>query len=133
MKKSVILRKLSRENPDALTQIQNLQRGKIYLVEGAPRLKNIPILVTHFYKNGVRFKPLTDFPSPVFWGVSLNVTPPSVPSTIRYAKVAHMTFKELRPTDLPLYLDKASKYMEEFFKNYKKGKTSCPSGTTSAS
>jgi hypothetical protein len=137
MKKSTVLLNLKHTDPAAFRQVLNLQRGRIYLVEGSQRLTDIPILLTHFYQRGIRFKPLVDFPAQswlMHFSLVMNTAgaplgnklppTPAVPSTLKYTKVGKLKFTEVKPEQLPLYLDKASKYMEEFFKNYKRGTTS---------
>ena len=129
MKKSTVLLNLKHTDPAAFRQVLNLQRGRIYLVEGSQRLTDIPILLTHFYRQGIRFKPLVDFPAQswlMHFSLVMNATgaplgklppTPAIPSTLKYDKVGKLKFSEVKPEQLPLYLDKASKYMEEFFKN----------------
>lgn len=107
-----------RDNKAIIAKVRSLERGKVYLVEGTKRLNNLPILLTHFYKNGIRFKPLCKYPNKVknIWGNVLTQEMPSVPMTIKYERLPGLTFKEMDPSDIPLYLNRASPYMEDFFK-----------------
>ena len=139
MKKSKI--NLSGMEPQAKALFQKIQRNKAYLVEksslrtyrGLRIQTNDPtgyaIWVTHFYKEGIRYKILSRPNGEDPWpGVSpspfnsffkqiklkeLNI------GTMYYDKLIGYKFTEVPPSQLPTYIDGATKFFEEYFRKVK--------------
>lgn len=80
--------------------IRRLHRRRLYMVPARMTSGKRLVLLTHFYRHGIRCLPLTDWP---------------VPFTIHYMKIPH-NLQEIPREDLPLYINKANKNLIKLLK-----------------
>jgi hypothetical protein len=128
MKKSKI--NLLGMEPQAKALFQKIQWNKAYLVEKSslwPRgskIRNDPtgyvIWVTHFYKEGIRYKILSRPNGGVgvspFYAFFKQLIEKLNIGTMYYDKLIGYKFTEVPPSQLPTYIDGATKFFEEYFR-----------------
>lgn len=98
--------------PEFLKMINALKRKGLYLIkrkftQDTPQL----VLFTHFYKTGLRFKPISEreLPFPTTW-----YKPEIKPFTISWENVSRYELTQTDEKEIPLFINKATPYLNEF-------------------
>ena len=103
MKKSEALKLV---DPRLYDRVKDLKRkGLYYLSSSNDAFDRTPVMITHFYKFGIRLKVLVNTPISNDTFYQLN-----------YRKMNRYTLDPMPIEDLPLYVDKANTNMSDAFK-----------------
>lgn len=105
MKKRIILEDLTKSGNSYLREyIAPLKRNALYIIDWHG--EEMLVKVTHFYKTGLRIKPLS---------APLRFRKKDNPSTIKYEHLFSHNFREASIEDAPLFMRDATKFFREPF------------------
>lgn len=97
MKKSKAIASL---DPNDKERVAPLQRHHLYYLTMSHSVINVPVLLTHFYSYGIKFKVL----------INCNISRNGY-YHIRYTRLSMYSLKPMHPEDLPLYAHCANEHM----------------------
>jgi len=88
--------------------VAKLERRVPYIIDWHGT--DILIQITHFYKKGIHFKPLS---------ITTGYRWPNRQGTIDYVQVIKHNFRKAKLDDLPLYMGEGTQYYAEYFSDVK--------------
>ena len=105
MKKSDVLKTLTGTQREVVSSIKRMHP---YIINW--RTETMLILVTHFYKKGLRFKPLS---------TATGFSQGQRTGTIDYDKITLHNPREAKLLDIPMYLGNSTKFFTQYRENDK--------------
>lgn len=105
MKKSEVMKTLPTDQREV---VSHLKRMRPYIIDW--QAETILILVTHFYKTGLRFKPLSTAP---------GFDQGHRAGTLDYDELWRHNPREARLTDIPRYLANPTTFFTQYRENHK--------------